>query len=150
MVKNHSDSQRGNLLTPLHGLLFPISSNGSFICTIPQTRCTSGPDLGLDKLDMPRGTTTRQPPHMSCHLLLLLFFIYHILCYTSRGAQGPTRVIDPTTLSTTSRRSTTELHLAPKERGREDEKEKERERERKKREGEDYIQIDLQECETRK
>ena len=36
MVKNHSDSARGNLLPP-HGLLFPISSKGSFICIIPQT-----------------------------------------------------------------------------------------------------------------
>ena len=30
MMKNHSDSERGNLL------LFPINSKGSFICTIPQ------------------------------------------------------------------------------------------------------------------
>ena len=36
MVKDHSDSERGNLL-PTHGLLFPINSKGSFICTIPQT-----------------------------------------------------------------------------------------------------------------
>ena len=35
MVKDHSDSERGNPLPP-HGLLFPISSKGSFICTIPQ------------------------------------------------------------------------------------------------------------------
>ena len=35
-VKDHSDSERGNLLPP-HGLLFPISNKGSFICTIPQT-----------------------------------------------------------------------------------------------------------------
>ena len=34
MVKNHSDSKRGNRLPP-HGLLFPINSKGSFICTIP-------------------------------------------------------------------------------------------------------------------
>ena len=34
MVKDHSDSQRGNPLPP-HGLLFPINSRGSFICTIP-------------------------------------------------------------------------------------------------------------------
>ena len=37
MVKDHSDSERGNPLAPLHGLLFLISSNGSFICTIPDT-----------------------------------------------------------------------------------------------------------------
>ena len=36
MVKNHSDYERGIPLPP-HGLLLPISSKGSFICTIPQT-----------------------------------------------------------------------------------------------------------------
>ena len=36
MVKGHLDSERGKPLTP-HGLLFPINSKGSFICTIPLT-----------------------------------------------------------------------------------------------------------------
>ena len=36
MVKDHSDSEIGNLLVP-HGLLFPISSKGSLICIIQQT-----------------------------------------------------------------------------------------------------------------
>ena len=36
MVKDHSDSERGNPLPP-HGLLFPISIKGYFICTILQT-----------------------------------------------------------------------------------------------------------------
>ena len=36
MVKDHSDSESGNLLLP-HGLLFPINSKGSFICIIRQT-----------------------------------------------------------------------------------------------------------------
>ena len=36
MVKNHSDSERGNSLPP-HGLLFPSRSKGSFICIVPQT-----------------------------------------------------------------------------------------------------------------
>ena len=36
MVKDHSESEKGNPLPP-HGLVFPISSKGSFICTIPQT-----------------------------------------------------------------------------------------------------------------
>ena len=35
MVKNHSDSERGNPLPP-HELLFLIRSKGSFIFTIPQ------------------------------------------------------------------------------------------------------------------
>ena len=36
MVKDHSDSERGNPLPP-HRLLFLINSKGSFICIIPQT-----------------------------------------------------------------------------------------------------------------
>ena len=36
MVKDHSDSEKGNLLPP-HRLHLSINSNGSFICTIPQT-----------------------------------------------------------------------------------------------------------------
>ena len=36
IIKKHSDSERGNPLPP-HGLLFPNSSKGSFICIILQT-----------------------------------------------------------------------------------------------------------------
>ena len=36
MIKDHSDSEKGNPLPP-HRLHFPINSKGSFICTIPQT-----------------------------------------------------------------------------------------------------------------
>ena len=36
MVKDHSDSEKGNLLPP-HRLLLSINSKGSFICTIAQT-----------------------------------------------------------------------------------------------------------------
>ena len=36
MVKDHSDSEKGNALSP-HRVLFSINSKGSFICTIPQT-----------------------------------------------------------------------------------------------------------------
>ena len=32
MVKDHSDSEKGNPLPP-HRLIFPINSKGSFICT---------------------------------------------------------------------------------------------------------------------
>ena len=35
MIKEHLDSESGILLPPIHGLLFLISSKGSFICTIP-------------------------------------------------------------------------------------------------------------------
>ena len=37
MVKDHSNSKKGNPLPP-HGLLFPISRKGYFICTIPHDR----------------------------------------------------------------------------------------------------------------
>ena len=36
LVKDHSDSEKGNPLPP-HRLLLSINSKGSFICTIPQT-----------------------------------------------------------------------------------------------------------------
>ena len=36
MVKDHSDSEKGNPLPP-HRLLLSMNSKGSFICTIPQT-----------------------------------------------------------------------------------------------------------------
>ena len=39
MVKDHSDSERGNPLSP-HGLFFPISSKGSFYMHHPTDRMT--------------------------------------------------------------------------------------------------------------
>ena len=33
-VKDHSDSERGNMLPSLHRLLFPFSNKGTFTCTI--------------------------------------------------------------------------------------------------------------------
>ena len=38
MVKDHSDSERANPLSPLHGLLFSISSKGSFYMHHPTDR----------------------------------------------------------------------------------------------------------------
>ena len=35
--KEPRDNEKGNWLCSLHGLLFLISSKGSFICTIPHT-----------------------------------------------------------------------------------------------------------------
>ena len=40
MFKDHSDSEKGNPLSP-HRLLLSINSKGSFICTIPQTHTTA-------------------------------------------------------------------------------------------------------------
>ena len=35
VVKDHLESEGENLQPPLNGLLFSVSSKGSFICTIP-------------------------------------------------------------------------------------------------------------------
>ena len=43
--KEHSETERGNPLPPLHGLHFPNSSEGSFICTIPHTGYQIPPPL---------------------------------------------------------------------------------------------------------
>ena len=40
MVKDHSDSKRGNPLLSLHGLLFLIRSKGSFICIVWNKKST--------------------------------------------------------------------------------------------------------------
>ena len=40
MVKDHSDSERGNPLPPLYGLLFSISSKGVFYMHHPTDRIT--------------------------------------------------------------------------------------------------------------
>ena len=37
MVKDHSACEEIRCRHIIHGLLFPINSKGSFICTIPQT-----------------------------------------------------------------------------------------------------------------
>ena len=37
MVKDYLDCKKGNPLPPLHGLLIPVSSKWSFMCTISQT-----------------------------------------------------------------------------------------------------------------
>ena len=48
MVKDHSDSEKGNPLPP-HRLLLSINSKGSFICTIPDriTHATAANALPL-------------------------------------------------------------------------------------------------------
>ena len=46
MVKDHSDSEKGNPLPP-HGLLFPINSKSYFICRIAHTTAFVTPVVGL-------------------------------------------------------------------------------------------------------
>ena len=59
MVKDNSDSKREKPLPPLHGLLFPISSKGSFICTIPYTTTFVTPVVGhwLEQEPVMKGQT---------------------------------------------------------------------------------------------
>ena len=108
MVKDHSNSERGNPLPPLHGLLFPISSHRR------KWVKDSRSDIKLHN-------------HFLLVARVLLYapshkqdITYHCLCYTSRGALAgirnssidPPWGIDPTTRHTMIRRSTTERHLA--------------------------------------
>ena len=111
MVKNHSDSERGNPLLP-HSLLFPISSKGPFICTRERemfylmtysTHFIYGymaSDIWLRTILIVREETCY------CHIVysfqlaarVLLYApshrqysTYHSLCYTSHGALAGTR-----------------------------------------------------------
>ena len=52
IVKDNSDVENGNPLSPLYGLLFPISNKGSFIRTISQT----GYHIPRSLLYQPRST----------------------------------------------------------------------------------------------
>ena len=87
MVKDHSNSERGNPQPPLYGLLLPMSSKSSFICSIHRQGSTY-PDLCYNTS---RGTLTG----------------------TGNGSVGPSWGIDPTTHRTMSGRSSMEWHLAP-------------------------------------
>ena len=43
MVKDHSDSKRVNLLPPLHGVPFPMSSKSGSVGTSSLLKCEVGP-----------------------------------------------------------------------------------------------------------
>ena len=88
MVKDHSDSERGNTLPP-HGLLFPINWETVFTCLYPftvQTRPLAGTASGMAS-DSVRSRAFR----LAARVLLYASShrqddTYHGLCYTSRGA----------------------------------------------------------------
>ena len=116
MVKDHSDSEKGNPLPP-HMLLLSISSKGSFICTIPQTDRDRemfyltthsthfiygymASDIWLWTILIVRKETRCRHICYSYRLAarVLLYApchrqdnTYHGLCYTSRGALAGTR-----------------------------------------------------------
>ena len=90
MIKDHSVCERGNPL-PTHGLLFPISSKGSFICTIDMICYTSrgalagtrnssmGPPLRIDPTTHRtmsersyHGATSRSSVNMDAELINLM------------------------------------------------------------------------------
>ena len=83
-VKNHSDSERGNPLLSLYGLLFLISSKGYFYM--------------LHRQD--------STYHSLCYTS------HRALAGMRNSSVGLPRGIDPTTHCTMSRRSIMELHLA--------------------------------------
>ena len=84
MVKDHSDSKKGNLMPALYKLLFSISSQGSFLCTTPQGSTYHG----------------------------LCYTSQGALAVTRKHTMGPLCQIDLMTHHTMSGCSTTELYLA--------------------------------------
>ena len=106
MVKDHSDSMRGNPLPLLHGPLFLISSNGPFICTIPET------GYHISRPLLKNHFNVAVPECYYC-LIHRQYSTYHNLCYTSRGSlagirnisMGPPWRINPMTYCTMSERS---------------------------------------------
>ena len=115
MVKDHSDSEIGNPLPPQR-LLFPISSKGSFICTIPQTGRKEmfyltthsthfiygymASDIWLRTILIVRKETRSRhigyPFRLTTRVLLYApshrqDSTYHGICYTSRGTLAGTR-----------------------------------------------------------
>ena len=67
---------------------FPITS--IHICMFMRTiTCESGPDLGLGKLgSWPVASTTRGPPHMSCHLLFIFLVFQGRVRHHSSTTEG--------------------------------------------------------------
>ena len=71
MVKDHSDSEIGNPLPP-HGLLFPISSKGYFICIIPQKGYNIPRSTGWNEKKLNRSTMKDRSDDPSHHERMLL------------------------------------------------------------------------------
>ena len=97
MVKDHSESERGNLLLP-HGLLFPINSKDSFICTIPDriAHTTAFVTPVVEHWLEHMYNEDKQAISLCQGMTLTFYFFrmnstYHGLCYTSRGALAGTR-----------------------------------------------------------
>ena len=119
IAKNHSDSESGNPLPPLHGQLFVISSKGSFICTIHPRQDSTYHGLCSTSREALAGirNSSMDPPWMSYlfwHPIVNLFY----LCWgVVKHSFIPSWQIDLTTHHTMSERSTTELHLTPSSMG---------------------------------
>ena len=90
MIKDHSHSEKGNPLPP-HGLLFPVNSKGSFMCTISTDRITTYHGLCYTSRGALAGTrnSSMGPPHddPSHHERTLLPRSYISLLITSHVVQ---------------------------------------------------------------
>ena len=98
MVKDHSDSEKGNPLLP-HRLLFPISSKGSFICTIPQITHTTAfvtpvvehwLEREIAEWVHPMKDRSDDPPHHGANALPLSYVPIHNLllqCFMFLGSR---------------------------------------------------------------
>ena len=93
MVKDYSDSERGNPLPP-HGLLFPISSKGSFICMHRQdstyhSLCytSRGALAGTRNSSMgpPHEGSIQQQGRVGKRIYVFIYFWTHLFSGTASG-----------------------------------------------------------------
>ena len=100
LLKDYSDSERGNPLPP-HGLLFPISSKGSFICIIPH-RITHHPTIYMHH------PTDRIAHYMSVVIQVVEHWLEREIAQWVHNEGSIRRPIAPL-----GNALATELHLAP-------------------------------------
>ena len=74
VVKDHSDSERGNPLPP-HGLLFSINSKGSFICTLVTRVVEHWLESEIAQWVHPMKDRSNDPSHHERTLLTLSYII---------------------------------------------------------------------------
>ena len=88
MVKDHSESERGNMLSSLHGLLFPISSKGSLLYAPSHRQDSTYHNLcyiGRGELAATRNSSLGKPSTVEGEKLLVIHsYQTVIICYVRR------------------------------------------------------------------
>ena len=83
MVKDHSDSERGNSLPPLHGLLFSTGIKGSFDCNVFFVLLTAASLLEIDLQQFAKFLVIRKISVSGEYFVNPSFGLHINLCLTS-------------------------------------------------------------------